>query len=99
MFKKFTTLMLVGLVALPAMARVARADDLEDRVSALEEKSESWDLSSRIQWSGDFRFRADYLTADTPSFYSALSVARGTEWFTDPGVLASPWRWWLYDRR
>ncbi|MDF1578463.1 MAG: DUF3373 family protein, partial [Desulfobulbales bacterium] len=54
---------------------------------ALEEKQESWDLGSRIQWNGDFRFRADYLDADTPSHYTALDVARGVEWFTDPGTL------------
>jgi len=90
MVKKFTTLMLMGLVALPALSRVAQADDLEDRVAALEEKSEGWDLSSRIHWSGDFRFRTDYLNADIPKAYTALSVARGTEWFTDPNVLGTP---------
>jgi hypothetical protein len=83
MVKKFTALMLAGLVALPA---VALADDLEDRVAALEEKSEGWDLSSRIHWSGDFRFRADYVTADAPAQYSAGAVAQ-TMWGIASGML------------
>jgi hypothetical protein len=78
---------LAGLLILPS---IALADDLEDRISALEEKQESWDLSSRIQWNGDFRFRMDNLSADAPSHYTALDVARGTEWFTDPNVLGLP---------
>jgi len=72
MIKKFPILALAGLLALPT---VALADDLEDRVAALEEKQETWDLSSRIQFNGDFRFRMDYLTGDVPTQYSAMGVA------------------------
>lgn len=74
MIKKLPSLVLAGALMLPTLGL---ADDLEDRITALEEKQESWDLSSRIQWNGDFRFRADYLTADTPSQYTALDVAHG----------------------
>ncbi|MGV1100473.1 DUF3373 family protein [Thiovibrio sp. JS02] len=55
----------------------APAGDLSERVEALEDRSEAWDLSSRIQFSGDFRARMDYVTADTPAHYEALNVARG----------------------
>lgn len=92
--KKFTTMMIAGMLALPALALAADADlekrvqDLEAKLAGMEEKSETWDLASRIQWSGDFRFRADYLTADAPSSYTALSVGRGVEWFIDPDAMS-----------
>lgn len=73
MVKRLSTLVMAGLLALPTVALAQ--DDLEDRIAALEEKQESWDLSSRIQWNGDFRFRMDYLTADAPAQYSAGAVA------------------------
>jgi hypothetical protein len=79
MVKRLSSLVLAGLLVLPT---VALADDLEDRVAALEEKEESWDLSSRIQWNGDFRFRMDNMSADAPSHYTALDVARGVNDFT-----------------
>jgi hypothetical protein len=82
MAKKFTALMLAGLVALPA---VALADDLEDRVAALEEKAEGWDLSSRIHWSGDFRFRTDFVTGDAPAHYTALDIGQGVADTLDAG--------------
>lgn len=87
--RKFTTMLLASLLAMPAMASAAEADlekrvqDLEAKLAGMEEKSEGWDLGSRIQWSGDFRFRADYLTADAPSFYTALDVASGIKDFYD----------------
>ena len=87
MIKKFASLALVGLLAMPA---VTLAESLEDRVAALEESAEKWDLSSRISWSGDYRFRADMMSAEAPEHYRALDIARGTEWFTDPNVLAQP---------
>ncbi|MBU0482266.1 MAG: DUF3373 domain-containing protein [Proteobacteria bacterium] len=80
MVKKFASLALVGMLAIPA---AALAESVEDRLAALEEKSESWDLSSRIQWSGDFRFRADYVTAEAPGHYTALDIARGSLDFVD----------------
>lgn len=92
--KKFTTMMLAGMLAVPALASAAEADlekrvqDLEAKLAGMEEKSEGWDMASRIQWSGDFRFRADYLTADAPSSYTALSVGRGVEWFIDPDAMS-----------
>lgn len=92
--KKFTTMMMAGMLALPALASAADADlekrvqDLEAKLATVQESSESWDLASRIQWSGDFRFRADYLSADAPSAYTALSVGRGVEWFIDPDAMS-----------
>jgi hypothetical protein len=79
MVKRLSSLVLAGLLVLPT---VALADELTDRVAALEEKQESWDLSSRIQWNGDFRFRMDNMSADAPSHYTALDVARGVNDFT-----------------
>ena len=56
----------------------APADDgLRDKLEALEERAESWDLASRIQLSGDFRSRLDGVTADTPSHYTALDIGLG----------------------
>ncbi|MDF1578690.1 MAG: hypothetical protein P1P81_09650, partial [Desulfobulbales bacterium] len=81
MVKRLSTLVVAGLLALPTAALAQ--GDLEDRIAALEEKQESWDLGSRIQWNGDFRFRADYLTADAPSHYTALNVASGIKDFYD----------------
>ena len=72
MNKKLSLLLLAGLVALPTYTL---ASDLEDRVAALEENSETWNKASRIQWSGDFRFRTDYMSADAPSHFTALNVA------------------------
>ncbi|MFO7606114.1 MAG: DUF3373 family protein, partial [Desulfurivibrionaceae bacterium] len=74
MVKRLSTLVVAGLLALPTVALAQ--DDLEDRIAALEEKQESWDLASRIQWNGDFRFRMDYLSADAPAQYSAGAVAQ-----------------------
>jgi hypothetical protein len=94
--KKFTTMLLAGMLALPAMASAAEADlekrvqDLEAKLATLEENSESWDLASRIQWSGDFRFRVDYLSADAPSAYTALDVARGVTDVLDSGRQGMP---------
>jgi hypothetical protein len=72
MVKRLSSLVLAGLLVLPT---AALAVDLEDRVAALEEKQESWDLGSRIQFNGDFRFRMDYISADAPAQYSAGAVA------------------------
>jgi len=85
--KKFTTMMLAGMLALPALASAADADlekrvkELESKLATVQENSESWDMASRIQWSGDFRFRADYISADAPAQYSALGVATGVSDF------------------
>lgn len=85
--KKFTTMMLAGMLAMPVLASAAEADldkrvqELESKLATMQERSESWDLASRIDWSGDFRFRADYITADAPAQYSALGVATGVKDF------------------
>ncbi len=57
---------------------------------SIKEKSEKWDESSRIQMSGDFRTRLDFVTADAPKAYTAMNVAKGVNWFTDPSVLEHP---------
>jgi hypothetical protein len=114
MIKRFSTLALVALLALPAAAgATASPADLEaqiarltqelsalkqqmaeikestastdDKVESINEKSEKWDESSRIQLSGDFRTRLDYVSADTPSAYTALNVGQGVSDFIDLG--------------
>ncbi len=62
--------------------------DSANTSATLEENSEKWDFASRIQLSGDFRAMVDGVSADTPSAYQALNVARGIEWFTDPATLS-----------
>ena len=74
MVKRLSSLVLAGLLVLPT---VALADDLEDRIAALEEQQESWDLGSRIQWNGDIRTRVDLHQASTASYYKATDVATG----------------------
>ncbi len=49
----------------------------QDTVSAIDEKSEKWDLASRIQISGDARSRLDYMSAESPSYFTALNVGAG----------------------
>ena len=111
MVKKFSTLALAALLALPAAASAAASPaDLEAQierltqeigalkqqmtdlkqstdstVESINEKSEKWDDASRIQLSGDFRTRLDYVSADTPKAYTALSVGRGVSDFIDMG--------------
>lgn len=104
MIKKFSTLALAALLALPVAAQAAATPaDLEAQIErlskelgalrqemaamkessetssteVLSEKAEKWDEASRIQWSGDFRTRLDYVTADAQEAYTALNVAKG----------------------
>ncbi|MFH1019990.1 MAG: DUF3373 family protein [Pseudomonadota bacterium] len=60
----------------------AAAPDQSDRISALEEQADKWNLASRFQWSGDIRNRMDFHTADTESYYKATDVATGIQTFT-----------------
>ncbi|MBU0485710.1 MAG: DUF3373 domain-containing protein [Proteobacteria bacterium] len=83
MVKKFSTLILVGLLAAPMAASAApTTDELAERLDTLEEKSEGWDLASRISLAGDIRTRADYHTAKTAEYYKATDVAIGVTTFT-----------------
>lgn len=104
MVKKFSTLALGALLALPVMAQAAaspaeleaqierltrelgtlkeqmaeiRENSSADAVEALNEKAEHWDEASRIQLSGDFRTRLDYVSAESQEAYTALNVASG----------------------
>jgi len=61
-------------------------DETAADVAALKDKSESWDLASRIQWDGDFRSRIDFSKADTPSFYSAMDIGKGVVDVLDAGT-------------
>lgn len=110
MIKKFSTLALAALLALPVAAQAAATPaDLEAQIErlskelgalrqemaamkessetssteALSEKAEKWDEASRIQWSGDFRTRLDYVTAEAPAHFTAMDVARGSVQFVD----------------
>lgn len=87
--KRFTTMMIAGMLALPVMARASEAElakrvqDLEDRLGSMEESTEVWNHSARFDWAGDFRFRTDNVSADVPSAYTALEVAKGIRDFYD----------------
>jgi hypothetical protein len=80
MIKRLSSLVLAGLLVLPT---VAMAGDLEDRIDALEEQQETWDLSSRIQWNGDIRSRVDFHNATTAAYYKATDVGQGIYDFID----------------
>ncbi len=62
-------------------------EDTASKVEDMSDSAEKWDLASRIQIFGDFRSRIDFNTADTPAHFTAMNVARGVEWFTDPQTL------------
>jgi len=49
----------------------------EDMDEMLAEKSEAWDLASRIQWYGDFRTRMDMMSATTASQYTVNQITQG----------------------
>lgn len=49
----------------------------KETITAFEEKSDTWDLASRFQWSGDIRNRMDMHTADTATYYKATDVGKG----------------------
>jgi|GEM_PF-297069 len=61
------------------MKKDGGSSDVED----LKEKSEKWDEAARIQLSGDFRTRLDYVSADTPDHWQAMDVGEGiSDWQT-----------------
>jgi len=116
MVKKFSTLALAALLAMPVAAQAAASPaDLEAQIerltkelgalkqemaamkqnsgsgsaAAISEKAEKWDEASRIQLSGDFRTRLDYVSVDAPAHFTAMDVARGAVAFNGQnGVLA-----------
>ncbi|MGC9518612.1 MAG: DUF3373 family protein [Desulfuromonadaceae bacterium] len=51
------------------------ADYNTDSVEMLETSAEKWDAASRIQFSGDYRFRLDYSDTDTKGYWSAMDIA------------------------
>lgn len=52
-------------------------DDVEAVDEKLWEKSDAWDLASRIQWYGDLRTRFDYMSADTMPQFTAGQITQG----------------------
>lgn len=46
-----------------------------DSVEILESSAEKWDAASRIQFSGDYRFRMDYSDTDTKGYWGAMDIA------------------------
>lgn len=86
MVKKISVLALAGLLALPGLRWPAvpailrprlqsltrQLEDLQAQVSDMDEKSEEWDMASRIKLSGDFRARGDYRQADTAAYVPML---------------------------
>jgi len=95
MIKRFSTIALAGMLAMPvaSSANSTNVSDLERKIEELsrqlielqaavadqkavneeqeelldeiDDKSEGWDLASRIKFYGDFRARVDYYNADT----------------------------------
>jgi len=58
------------------LAEVQDASDYNtDSVEMLETSAEKWDAASRIQFSGDYRFRLDYSDADTKAHWGAMDIA------------------------
>lgn len=51
------------------------ADYNTDSVEMLETSAEKWDAASRIQFSGDYRFRLDYSDTDTKAHWGAMDIA------------------------
>jgi len=52
-------------------------DQVDDMDDMLADKSEAWDLASRIHLFGDFRARLDMMKSETVEQYSAFEVANG----------------------
>jgi len=71
--------------ALKSQMKSMQADQ-EEAFEELEEKSEAWDSAARFKFSGDFRARADYNSADVPIYYKASTVSEGVNWFVDPNA-------------
>jgi hypothetical protein len=93
MIKKLSVLALAGLIALPSVASAASNAELEEKIEELaaqladmEEKSEGWDLASRIQISGDIRNRVDYHSLETADHYMATGVGAGAADFMTLGT-------------
>jgi hypothetical protein len=64
------------------------ADYNTDSVEMLETSAEKWDAASRIQFSGDYRFRMDYSDTDTPAYWSAGTIADAMRTMIDGGMIA-----------
>ncbi len=56
----------------------------EEAFEEIDEKAEGWDLASRIQFSGDFRARGDYYSADLSG-----TPADMNQWFSDAVMVRS----------
>lgn len=100
MVKKLLIMVFAGLISLPAVTKAdtdiadleERIDELEETITTMEESAEKWDLSSRIQWNGDYRFSLWYVNAETPAFWWAGDVAEPFSWFLSAGQDMN--RWW-----
>ncbi|MDD2557917.1 MAG: DUF3373 family protein [Desulfuromonadaceae bacterium] len=51
------------------------ASNNSDSVEILETSAEKWDAASRIQFSGDYRFRMDYSDTATKGYWGAMDIA------------------------
>jgi outer membrane murein-binding lipoprotein Lpp len=47
----------------------------EEAFEEIDEKSEAWDLAARFKFSGDFRSRVDYNSAEVPEYYDAMGIS------------------------
>jgi hypothetical protein len=48
-------------------------EDYEEAMERLDERAEGWDLASRLQLYGDFRFRGDFVRTDAPAYFPAIT--------------------------
>ena len=100
MRKRLIAMVLAGMVCLPVTVFAApnfdeleeRIDELEDTIEEMEENAEKWDMGSRIQLNGDYRFSVYWNQADTPEHWFAGTVAEPFAWFLAAGE--SMKRWW-----
>ncbi|MEW6429501.1 MAG: DUF3373 family protein, partial [Thermodesulfobacteriota bacterium] len=63
----------------------AASSEASSKVESMGENAEKWDLASRIKFWGDFRSRIDYVSADVPAHYQALTVGQGVADVLDAG--------------
>ena len=99
MLKRLMALALAGMVSLPMAAMAAptvedleeRISDLEDTLETMEENSEKWDMGSRIQLNGDYRFSVYWNQAETPEHWFAGEIAEPFAWFLAAGKSMDRW--------
>ncbi len=100
MVKRLITLILAGIFSLSLTGIASsssideleeRIDELEETIESMEENAEKWELSSRIQLNGDYRFSFYWNEADTTTFWLADEVADAFAMFLSAGKSMERW--------